>query len=159
MEDFRHITEMSRALRCAFFAGFAQVETLVLGRWIMDDPFDRKHLSMDCIASLPQLRILEIRWCWYLSDEERQITSETHMCHRNIELRLIYPSIYLLEWIVASSLSHHIHHLSLQVSKFASGGRDQETVLSLRQLLKNIGPRLTYLSLTLDDWTASQNSE
>jgi hypothetical protein len=145
---------MPRALRCDFFAGFVQVKTLVLDN---NDRFDGKVLT-DPIASLPQLRALEIGRPLCPDYNELQITGETIMCNRDIELHLIRPSYCLLRCIVTSSLSHHIHHLSLEVSYLVSG-TNPGMASSLQQLLEKIGPQLTYLSLTLDNWTASHKGE
>jgi hypothetical protein len=157
IEDFTAITEMPSRLRCAFFAAFVQVETLVLGHTAADDGILGRALN-DAISSLPQLRVLEIRWERFLGDKEMQTAGGTITCNRDIELHLIQPASCLLQYIIASSLCDHIHHLSLCISH--QGVRGHEEMLGgLQRLLEKIGPRLTDLSLTLDDWAASQASE
>jgi hypothetical protein len=139
MEDFTNMSMMSKALRCAFFAGFMQVETLVLRGSFGHGNIDGKCLT-EAIASLPKLRALEIRREWCFRDKDWHITGGTIMCSRDIKLRLSQPSHCLLQFIVTSSLSRHIHHLSLEFSYLGSGGAHQEMLRSLQQLPEKIGP-------------------
>jgi hypothetical protein len=159
IEDFTAITEMPSRLRCAFFAAFVQVETLALDRSVASDTILGRAFN-DAVSSLPQLRVLEIMWYQFSSDKDSEMETAggTITCNRDIELHLIQPASCLLQYIIASSLCDHIHHLSLCISH--QGVRGHEEMLGgLQRLLEKIGPRLTDLSLMLDDWAASQTSE
>jgi hypothetical protein len=59
INNFTTMTEMPRTLRCAFFAAFVQVETLLLYRTTAGNGIIGRALN-DAISSLPQLRVLKI---------------------------------------------------------------------------------------------------